>query len=81
MCEKDAHDQAYPHNGLRLFKLEAPRVKGSCASYKYARPAQRKANIGMEVNLFEEVRAGEELCDPKSQALIQGGKELHCARV
>jgi hypothetical protein len=44
-----------------VLKLEAPGVKCGCASYKYARPAQREAHIGVVVDLFEEVRAGKEL--------------------
>ena len=75
-----AHDQAYPHNGLRLLKLEAPGVESSCASYKYARPAQRKAHIGVEVDLFEEFRAGEELGDTKVK-LRHEKKKYYRARV
>ena len=59
--DQDAHDQAYPHNRLRLLELEAPGVKCGCARHKYAQPAQRKAYISVEMDLFKKVGSREEL--------------------
>jgi hypothetical protein len=55
--KKDAHDEAYPNHRLGLFKLEAVGVKGSCTGNNDARPSEGEAHIGVEINLFEKVRA------------------------
>jgi hypothetical protein len=67
----DAHDQPNPNNGLGLFKLEAPRVKRGCAGNNHARPTKGEANVGVEVDLLEEVGAGEELQVGTDKPLIR----------
>lgn len=53
---RHVHYEASPDCGLGLLEFDFPAVETGGSSDQHACPTKRESHVGMEVNLFEQVR-------------------------